>query len=344
MWRKQLFLNLNQKSRAVFKILLKVFLVLPPHQKQEQGKSKKLLCLQKKFASLSRNHCLKKNLGSESKVKRSKNSPVSVVLNANEKKEDEKRTTITGVKATTASFQADSSTNSGENRGKSGVKGKVKEFVHVFNREPLSKPKDNVNSRSQDSKSKQRGTFRAENEVDEDKKKFETENSGIRTTSDNTSSGQDDKSTSSTAPVPDSSGSTSRYTASDFQGNFVIDELGQVENELPQTSNNRRRNPGNTEDIDAKIRKWSSGKEGNIRSLLSTLQYVLWPESGWKPVPLVNIIEGNAVKRAYQKALLCLHPDKLQQKGATSHQKYIAEKVFDILKEAWTHFNLVGAV
>ncbi|MQL82759.1 hypothetical protein Taro_015240, partial [Colocasia esculenta] len=83
---------------------------------------------------------------------------------------------------------------------------------------------------------------------------------------------------------------------------------------------------------DAKIREWSRGKEGNIRSLLATLQYVLWPGSGWKPVPLVDIIEGASVRRAYQKALLCLHPDKLQQKGAEMHQKYIAEKVFDILQ------------
>jgi hypothetical protein len=59
---------------------------------------------------------------------------------------------------------------------------------------------------------------------------------------------------------------------------------------------------------------------------------VLWAGSGWNPVPLVDIIEGNAVKRTYQKALLCLHPDKLQQKGATSHQKYTAEKIFDILQ------------
>lgn len=49
-------------------------------------------------------------------------------------------------------------------------------------------------------------------------------------------------------------------------------------------------------------------------------------------MPLVDVIEGSAVKKAYQKALLCLHPDKLQQKGAASDQKYIAEKVFDILQ------------
>ncbi|XP_078436859.1 J domain-containing protein required for chloroplast accumulation response 1-like isoform X2 [Wolffia australiana] len=95
---------------------------------------------------------------------------------------------------------------------------------------------------------------------------------------------------------------------------------------------------------DAKIREWSRGREGNIRSLLSTLQNVLWPGSGWKPVRLVDIVEAPGVKRAYQRALLYLHPDKLQQKGAEAHQKYIAEKVFDILQEAWNHFNTLGSI
>ncbi|XP_039779488.1 J domain-containing protein required for chloroplast accumulation response 1-like isoform X5 [Panicum virgatum] len=93
---------------------------------------------------------------------------------------------------------------------------------------------------------------------------------------------------------------------------------------------------------ESKIREWSRGKEGNIRSLLSTLQYVLWPESGWKPVPLVDIIEGAGVKKAYQKALLCLHPDKLQQRGAATHQKYIAEKVFDILQVHWIYHKHIS--
>ncbi|XP_042008701.1 J domain-containing protein required for chloroplast accumulation response 1-like isoform X3 [Salvia splendens] len=90
---------------------------------------------------------------------------------------------------------------------------------------------------------------------------------------------------------------------------------------------------------DAKIRRWSAGKEGNIRCLLSTLQYVLWSGSGWQPIALVDLVEENPVKRGYQKALLRLHPDKLQQKGAASHHKYIALQVFDILQEAWDHFN-----
>ncbi|XP_031479263.1 J domain-containing protein required for chloroplast accumulation response 1-like [Nymphaea colorata] len=97
------------------------------------------------------------------------------------------------------------------------------------------------------------------------------------------------------------------------------------------------------QNLDAKIKKWAHGKEGNIRSLLSTLQYILWPESGWKPVPLVDIVEGTAVRRAYQKAMLCLHPDKLQQKGGTIPQKYTAEQIFDILQDAWTNFNNVAS-
>lgn len=125
----------------------------------------------------------------------------------------------------------------------------------------------------------------------------------------------------------------------DLEG-FLVEPLSQDQNNDPKIDSDQDQ----IKSIDAKIREWSKGKEGNIRSLLSTLQYVLWPESGWKPIPLVDIIEGASVKRAYQKALLRLHPDKLQQKGIAPHQKYIAEKVFDIMQEAWDHFNSISEI
>ncbi|XP_057773684.1 auxilin-related protein 2-like isoform X1 [Salvia miltiorrhiza] len=84
--------------------------------------------------------------------------------------------------------------------------------------------------------------------------------------------------------------------------------------------------------LDIEIKRWAAGKEGNLRALLSSLQYVLWPECGWQPVSLTDLIIGASVKKAYRKATLCIHPDKVQQKGATLQQKYIAEKVFDLLK------------
>ncbi|KAH6823542.1 hypothetical protein C2S53_012304 [Perilla frutescens var. hirtella] len=93
------------------------------------------------------------------------------------------------------------------------------------------------------------------------------------------------------------------------------------------------------ESLDADIKRWATGKEGNLRALLSTLQYILGPDSGWQPVTLTEIVTTPAVKKAYRKATLCVHPDKLQQRGASIQQKYICEKIFDLLKAAWNRFN-----
>ncbi|XP_017255327.1 auxilin-like protein 1 [Daucus carota subsp. sativus] len=93
------------------------------------------------------------------------------------------------------------------------------------------------------------------------------------------------------------------------------------------------------ESLDAEIKRWSTGKEGNLRALLSTLQYILGPGSGWQPISLTDIIMSNAVKKAYRKATLHVHPDKLQQRGASIREKYICEKVFDLLKVAWNRFS-----
>ncbi|XP_057785814.1 auxilin-like protein 1 isoform X1 [Salvia miltiorrhiza] len=93
------------------------------------------------------------------------------------------------------------------------------------------------------------------------------------------------------------------------------------------------------ESLDADIKRWATGKEGNLRALLSTLQYILGPESAWQPVSLTEIVTAAAVKKAYRKATLCVHPDKLQQRGASIQQKYICEKIFDLLKAAWNRFN-----
>ncbi|KHN46054.1 uncharacterized protein LOC114412785 [Glycine soja] len=93
-----------------------------------------------------------------------------------------------------------------------------------------------------------------------------------------------------------------------------------------------------TEKLDRDIRLWSSGKETDIRLLLSTLHHILRPESGWYAIPLKSLLESSQVKKAYQKARLCLHPDKLHQRGATLLQKYVAEKAFSILQDAWAAF------
>lgn len=82
----------------------------------------------------------------------------------NVKKQDGKRTTLNDVEVDKASLQ-DSPVYSGGNPGRNRVKGKVKEFVKMFNQETPSKPNDNIDSRSQSSRWKKKGSYGARNEV-----------------------------------------------------------------------------------------------------------------------------------------------------------------------------------
>lgn len=70
----------------------------------------------------------------------------------------------------------------------------------------------------------------------------------------------------------------------------------------------------------------------DVSPFCSTSIQILWPNSSWHAIPLTSLTESSQVKKAYQKARLCLHPDKLQQRGATLRQKYVAEKAFSILQ------------
>ncbi|KAI5081826.1 hypothetical protein GOP47_0001569 [Adiantum capillus-veneris] len=114
----------------------------------------------------------------------------------------------------------------------------------------------------------------------------------------------------------------------------ALEELRQREAELQRQENEKQQC---SESLDEKIKQWAAGKEGNLRALLSNLQHVLWSDSSWQAIPLSDLIEVLDVKKAYRKATLFVHPDKMQQKGATIQQKYIAEKVYDILQVTSPH-------
>jgi hypothetical protein len=115
-------------------------------------------------------------------------------------------------------------------------------------------------------------------------------------------------------------------TEEEEQRNWTAEEEKQSEKEME------------VELLDGCIKVWTAGKETNIKLLLSDLHNILWPNSGWYAIPITSLAESTQVKKAYQKARLCLHPDKLQQRGATLPQKYIAEKAFSILQDAWAAF------
>lgn len=71
---------------------------------------------------------------------------------------------------------------------------------------------------------------------------------------------------------------------------------------------------------------------------------VLWSNSNWHAIPLANLRDGSQVKKAYQKARLCLHPDKLQQRGGASPiQKSVASRVFAILQVLYRTKTEIGS-
>lgn len=63
--------------------------------------------------------------------------------------------------------------------------------------------------------------------------------------------------------------------------------------------------------VDSRVSKWRAGKEGNLRALLSTLENVLWEDSGWKQVGMADVLLPGKVKLIYMKGIAKVHPDKV---------------------------------
>ncbi|KAH1112443.1 hypothetical protein GLYMA_04G209400v4 [Glycine max] len=132
----------------------------------------------------------------------------------------------------------------------------------------------------------------------------------------------------------------------------IVDDLSSIFGAAPSSSGEFQEIEGETEERRrARLERHQRTQERAAKALAEKNQrdlqtqrdqaerHVLWPECGWQPVSLTDLITAAAVRKVYRKATLCTHPDKVQQKGATIQQKYIAEKVFDLLKEAWNKFN-----
>lgn len=79
------------------------------------------------------------------------------------------------------------------------------------------------------------------------------------------------------------------------------------------------------------------GERKNIRTLLSTMHTVMWPEAGFKPISMAQVLEPEKVKLFYRKAMLRVHPDKVA--GGTADQVYIAQRIFEALNNAWSTFQ-----
>ena len=83
---------------------------------------------------------------------------------------------------------------------------------------------------------------------------------------------------------------------------------------------------------------WASNnkEKRNVRTLLTTMHNVLWPNHGWKPIGLGDVLEAKKVKLQYRKAMLVVHPDKVS--SSTTEIKFIAKRLFEAINEAYQEF------
>jgi len=90
------------------------------------------------------------------------------------------------------------------------------------------------------------------------------------------------------------------------------------------------------EQCDPIINNWfNDGTEKkNLRMLLATL-HEIWKGENWTKVCLGDILEDKQLKKAYSKAILQIHPDKVHSTN-DPRMKYCAERVCNILTDAYS--------
>jgi len=59
--------------------------------------------------------------------------------------------------------------------------------------------------------------------------------------------------------------------------------------------------------------EWTEGKTHNIRALLCSMHMVLWEDAKWNKVEMAHLVTPADVKKAYRKACLAVHPDKVSR-------------------------------
>ena len=59
------------------------------------------------------------------------------------------------------------------------------------------------------------------------------------------------------------------------------------------------------------------------------------PGHAWKRPNMSDLLEPSKVKKAYMKANLIVHPDKVKQRDGSVDEMVASALIFDVLKSAW---------
>uniref|UniRef100_A0A7S0ULV1 J domain-containing protein n=1 Tax=Polytomella parva TaxID=51329 RepID=A0A7S0ULV1_9CHLO len=89
----------------------------------------------------------------------------------------------------------------------------------------------------------------------------------------------------------------------------------------------------------ALISPWATANQKNLPGLLLTLPQILWPGADWTALHPDDLSDSVKVAKAYRRATLLVHPDKIRQKGGDPDRMAAADLIFESLRDAWDLFN-----
>ncbi|KAL4571727.1 hypothetical protein LXL04_018492 [Taraxacum kok-saghyz] len=88
---------------------------------------------------------------------------------------------------------------------------------------------------------------------------------------------------------------------------------------------------------DDDIKSWTNGCDWHLGDLLSKLQEILEPDSGWEPVSLTGERRTRYLDEAYRKSLLITDPPTLIKREASIKEEYVYGEVRKVLMDAWNY-------
>lgn len=89
--------------------------------------------------------------------------------------------------------------------------------------------------------------------------------------------------------------------------------------------------------VDERLTGWRTGREGNLRALLASLETVLWEGSGWKKVGMGELIIASKVKVVYMRGIGKVHPDKVRFQFALFCFQLFTSKRLELIMDSFSY-------
>lgn len=96
-----------------------------------------------------------------------------------------------------------------------------------------------------------------------------------------------------------------------------------------------------TDNVNARLAVWKTGKEQNLRALLATLDTLLWPGAQWKGAQMSELINPKKCKITYMKAIGKVHPDKVKKKKKRFIRLFFLNNLFLNISLVYISFRLM---